>query len=380
MAIYFAQPKMEHFSLDKFIDEARRLPTISLNSAQSYQTMLDPMVEQVDIRLTALKNIDTLIGHNPLQLMYDNHRHHGIFMATVFHLNGYELLARTLIWVYRAYSSHGFSYDYFPQQLMAWQKAIEQLLPDNQNSGILGTYDWVLKNHETIIRLSETSDAPLPVTEQWVATKNSFLNSILEGDHRQSLTISRDYLEQTKSLQSLYMQIIQPAMYEVGHMWERAEISVAQEHLASAVVSRVLASVNSLSQNSLNRKGKVVITAAEGELHEIGAWMISDIFQLEGWEIRYLGANTPGKDVISLMESYLPDVLAISVTMPFNIMKVKSLTDKLRKDVRHTLLKVMVGGRVFIDNPELCNSINSDAFASNVDEATHLIRSWSRSV
>jgi methanogenic corrinoid protein MtbC1 len=44
-------------------------------------------------------------------------------------------------------------------------------------------------------------------------------------------------------------------------------------------------------------KGKAVITAAPNEFYEIGAWMISDILEFDGWEVRYLGANTPVNDL-----------------------------------------------------------------------------------
>jgi len=51
--------------------------------------------------------------------MYDNHLNHARFMANVFRFNAYTLLVKTVIWVYRSYHSHGFSFDYFPVELAA---------------------------------------------------------------------------------------------------------------------------------------------------------------------------------------------------------------------------------------------------------------------
>lgn len=371
---------MPDTSLHNFINLSRQLPTVPLQAVQEYHTKLIPLIEQVDTRLTAIEQITSLIGHNPLQMMYDNHKHHGYFMSTVFGVNGFELLARTLPWVYRAYSSHGFQYEYFQIELEAWKKAISSNLDESAQKEILEIYDWMIDKHDSIITLSKTNSDPIPIPEQWFEIKNSFMDALLDGDHRQCQNLAEQYLQETDSLKSFYMHIIQPAMYEIGQMWERAEISVAQEHLASAVVSRVVAGMSNPPPPPTKIKGRALITSAEGELHELGAWIVSDLFQYAGWEIRYLGANTPSVDLLELMESYLPNVLAISVTMPFNVMRVKKLINDIRKQKIHHSLKIMVGGRVFIDNPELRNSIGADSFASNVDEAGHQIDAWSNSV
>jgi len=63
--------------------------------------------------------VHRLIGYNPLRMMYDNHLNHARFMANVFRFNAYTLLVKTVIWVYRSYHSHGFSFDYFPVELAA---------------------------------------------------------------------------------------------------------------------------------------------------------------------------------------------------------------------------------------------------------------------
>ncbi len=119
-------------SLDSFADQAALLPSIPLESATSYQNCLPEMTAYVDEQLSKNPNILDLIGGNPLQMMHDNHRHHGAFMATVLTLGNYQLLARTLPWVYRAYHNRTFSFDYFPLELRHWIAAVEHFIPTDR--------------------------------------------------------------------------------------------------------------------------------------------------------------------------------------------------------------------------------------------------------
>jgi methanogenic corrinoid protein MtbC1 len=170
-------------------------------------------------------------------------------------------------------------------------------------------------------------------------------------------------------LQAFYLHIVQPVMYEIGRMWENAEISVAQEHLASAVVARVLAATGGSRIFTGYRKGRALVTTVQNEFHEIGAWMISDILEQDGWQVRYLGSNTPREDLLRMLDDYLPDLLAVSVTMAFNLDNLNSLLAEIRSNPLHGDMPVMIGGRVFLDSPELVADMNVHSFAHSLQEA-----------
>lgn len=363
--------------LAEILAEARDLPLVPLKGVSEYQGAGPEMIRLVDAELGENESLQVLIGNNPLQVMYDNHKHHWAFMATVFGISGYELLARTVPWVYRSYHSHGFSYDYFPVELNAWKRAIATYISEKSAGQILMIYDWILDKHDQMIELAELEDAgELPISESWLEDKDTFKRSLLEGNFTSCMDIAHAYINESARLKDFYLHIIQPSMYEIGLMWEKAEISVAQEHLASAVVSRILACVAGEVSHIPKEKGKAVITAAPGEFHEIGAWMVSDLLEQDGWQVSYLGANTPDQDLINLLEESLPDLLVLSVTMPFNLDRAKAIVAAVRENSIHRSMRILVGGRVFVDNPELEKVVGADGLAANLDEALRITRSW----
>ncbi|MCP3924396.1 MAG: hypothetical protein GY714_17615 [Desulfobacterales bacterium] len=77
-------------------------------------------------------------------------------------------------------------------------------------------------------------------------------------------------MNESHDIESYYLEIIQPLMYEVGILWGRGDISVAQEHLASANVLRVIATT-SLKLRPETKKGSIVITSAPNNFHKIDA-------------------------------------------------------------------------------------------------------------
>ena len=364
-------------SLDSFKDQTALLPSVPLEGATSYHNQLVEMTACVDEAMNKTANIRNLIGGNPLQMMHDNHRHHGAFMATVFTLGNYQLLAATLPWVYRAYHGRRFSFDYFPLELRCWIDAIEKFMDARQRAPIITIYQWMIDHHDTIIALSQQElEVLAPVDSAWLELKNEFRVAALRGDHRQCLKMATSRVKTPGDIIDFYLQVLQPALYEVGILWEKNKISVAQEHLASAIVTRVMATVNLVMIEPVKYHGRAVVAACANEYHEIGAMMIADILEMDKWDVCYLGANVPAGDLLDHLRMVKPDVLALSVTMAFNVIKVHDTVKQIRQDPTLAALKVVVGGRAFGADNDLWKQIGADACAGNLTEARQVLRSY----
>ncbi len=363
--------------MDQIIQEALCLPFVSLKSATAYHVNISDMLTYVNSKLTTTPDIYTIIGNNPLGIMYDNHKHHAAFMTTVFSISNYELLARTVPWVYRAYSAHGFQFDYFLIELKAWISANNEYLDKKAANEINVIYEWLISKHDNMIKIAQSDiDFSLPISEKWLELRNDFQSALLDGNHRRALELAQESIKKSSDVQNLYLHIIQPAMYEIGMMWEKAEISVAQEHLSSAIVGRIMASISMGRGEQVQSCGRAIVTASPNEFHEIGAWMIADTLEQDGWEVRYLGANMPKEDLMLFVKSFIPDLIAISVTMPFNLNYTKDVIMQIKSDDELRHIKVMVGGRVFNETPKLWELIGADGFAPNLEEAKYLAKRW----
>jgi methanogenic corrinoid protein MtbC1 len=108
-------------------------------------------------------------------------------------------------------------------------------------------------------------------------------------------------VEQALSLPSLhdaFFEVLAPALIDVGTRWEAGELTVAQEHLATSTVRAAMQRL--LADARADVRGVAVLACAPGEQHEIGLLMFAVLLRADGWQVAYLGADTPVVDAVEL--------------------------------------------------------------------------------
>lgn len=173
----------------------------------------------------------------------------------------------------------------------------------------------------------------------------AYLDALLIGDHRTCRSAVRELLDQNISMHELYVHLFQRSLYAVGELWERNEISVATEHLATAVTERVMAEAypKLFSQDYSGHKALVACPA--DEFHQIGAQMVADVFELNGWHGYFLGASTPMRDLLTMIEDKQPEMLALSISVSFNFSIMAKAIREIR--IQYSELPILVGGQAF---------------------------------
>ena len=114
-------------------------------------------------------------------------------------------------------------------------------------------------------------------------TEQEFINLLISGNRKLCSEFAKNYMSGGAQIEELYELILKKALYQVGELWETNKISVATEHLASAIVEAILNEFYStiISEKKINKT--VIVACVENEFHQIGIKMISDIFELNGW-------------------------------------------------------------------------------------------------
>lgn len=107
-----------------------------------------------------------------------------------------------------------------------------------------------------------------------------FLKSLLKGDKGECLHIVKTLLENNIAIRDLYVELFQKSMYKVGELWERNEISVAREHLATTITESLLSSTYPYIFTGEQTAKKAIISCAANEYHQLGGKMVADIFEL----------------------------------------------------------------------------------------------------
>jgi methanogenic corrinoid protein MtbC1 len=201
-----------------------------------------------------------------------------------------------------------------------------------------------------------------------------FTKAILEGDRVSAHQAAMKGLRSGASIPDLYVDVFQEALYEVGRSWASNHITVAEEHRATAIVQFVLARIYPLIQSSTGRRGPAVITGVQHELHQVGANMIADVLESDGWDVQFLGTNMPHEGILKAIEEHQAALLGISATMLYNVPYV----ERLIRDVRHRFgaqgPRIVVGGGAFRSSQDLYRQVDADLFAPDVRSALDIVR------
>lgn len=176
-----------------------------------------------------------------------------------------------------------------------------------------------------------------------------YLDALRAADGPGAYRIAADALGGGMSVPELYQRVIAPAMHEIGELWEKGALSVADEHLATALTNRVLAAVRPPVRVEAGTGGPVadgkrsaLLAAVEGEQHSLGLRMAADILEDAGFRTIYLGADVPTDALLQAVEAFSPDLLVIAATMPSLVPQLEAVASAVRSS--HPELELLIGG------------------------------------
>ncbi len=196
-----------------------------------------------------------------------------------------------------------------------------------------------------------------------------YLEPLLRGDRTACRGVIEEALQSGIPANSVYMHIVWPIMVEIEKLLRKGKISPTQEHLATRINRTIVDQLqNKLPRRPVKNK-KVVVCCTQEELQELGAQMLTDLFESDGWEVRFLGGGLTNDDVLEFINGYAPDILLIYGTTPKQAPDVRRLINTVKWVDAWPNLRVMVSGGLFNRAEGLWEEMEADMYAGTPDEA-----------
>lgn len=196
-----------------------------------------------------------------------------------------------------------------------------------------------------------------------------YLDALLRGERHIASHLILAAVSGGASVKDIYLHVFQRSQYEIGRLWQMNQVSVAQEHYCTAATQLIMSQLYPLIFATEKNGRTLVATCVGGDLHEIGVRMVSDFFEMEGWDTFYLGANVPLPSIVQTIVQRKADVVAISATIAYHTRKVADVITAIRANELARGVKVLVGGYTFNIAPDLWRQVGADGCAGNAEEA-----------
>jgi methanogenic corrinoid protein MtbC1 len=175
------------------------------------------------------------------------------------------------------------------------------------------------------------------------------------------------------SVPDLYRRVLQPAQYRVGELWQANQISVAREHLATAVTEAVMSEVAAAAPRAPSTGVGVLVACVEGELHDLGARMVADVLELDGFAVRFLGADVPTDSLLALIREEPPRLLVLSAAIPERLVQLREAVARVRQ-VYGSRIPIFIGGQIMDWVPDLARTLDVDLAARDALETLESAR------
>lgn len=140
---------------DDLFKSAAQLAQPSAEALAEFSHKSETLARELNDRFGKRNDIEQLIGAGNIEMMHDNHRNHLRFMVSLFTHYEPEALVETVLWVFRAYRSHGFKLTYWPAQLDNWVEIFKKELSPGCFKEIYPFYHWMIVNNPSFAMLSD---------------------------------------------------------------------------------------------------------------------------------------------------------------------------------------------------------------------------------
>ena len=194
---------------------------------------------------------------------------------------------------------------------------------------------------------------------------DAFIALLEENDREGAVAFTLGLLERGEAtLPELYEEILAPALNRIEVPRSTEDELIWREHLQSAIVQAVMGACWPfvLSQRQTyglpGKNTRVLLVAPEEEYHEIGIRMGMDFYALLGYEVVYIGCNTPRDTLLNAVKALRPDLVSISVTNYLNLAQLPAIISALK--ARKPAPRVYIAGSALARTGKSAHDFGAD--------------------
>jgi len=212
------------------------------------------------------------------------------------------------------------------------------------------------------------------LTEPIVNTDLSreYLKPLLEGDRVACRGVVDQAATAGISPLDLLTQLVWPTMELLQTLYREDQITISQLNLATRLNRSLTDQIcGKLPQGELKNR-KVLIFCGNDEPEELGGQICAELFESDGWTVRFAGGGVPEDEVLNLIGEFRPDLLIMFATLPSNVPAVRKLIDYLRDVNSCPDMQVMCCGGIYKRAEGLAEEIGADLYAPDASQAVQV--------
>ncbi len=196
-----------------------------------------------------------------------------------------------------------------------------------------------------------------------------YVEALTAGDREIARRVIDTALEDGSSAHELLSQLIWPTMESLQGLYREDRISISSLNMATRLNRSITDQLCARLTRAASNGKKVLIFCGNDEPEELGGQICADLFESDGWEVKFAGGGVPEDEVLQLIGNVRPDLLVMFGTLPNGVPQVRKLIDYLRDVNSCPDMQIMCCGGIYKRAEGLAEEIGADLYAPDADEA-----------
>ena len=210
-------------------------------------------------------------------------------------------------------------------------------------------------------RAAATAVSPSLAGDRLDALRDAWLTACLAFDRQKA----EQALAQAFALfpaDQVCLELLQKGMAILGQGWERGEVTIQQEHFASALTIHRLEMLLSAAPPPI-RPERILIACATEDHHTFSPMLLTYLLRFQGWDVIYLGANVPAVEFEVTVSQIQPDLVIVSAQRLYTAATLMDVASALHKQG----VMLAFGGQIFNYTPALRDLIPGNFLGATLD-------------
>lgn len=191
------------------------------------------------------------------------------------------------------------------------------------------------------------------------------------------VTVASSYIEglcvQGLSLESIFLDLLSPSARLLGKLWEEDICDFTDVTIALSRLQQLLRELGKTFEveGEIERapvRRSALLMACPGDQHTFGVFIVQEFFRRAGWEVAG-GAVGSFDELLGMVKNERYDVVGLSVSNEASVEALEAMIQRIRKVALSPGIRVLVGGRFFLEHPECVTRVGADATAEDGRQA-----------
>lgn len=201
--------------------------------------------------------------------------------------------------------------------------------------------------------------------------RNRFEVIVLYSDTFDCFSFVSALRERGVSLPDIYLGLFQPVAEHLGQRWEEDSLSFVEVTRAIGLMQTLVRTLGAdgKTPHPIDAAHRIALASPSNEQHALGMLIVSQLFEMEGWEVEGGSQLVAGQPLNNLVHDEWFGVVGLSASSEESARRLKSVIDDLRQASVNESISVIVGGQGFANHPELSDEVGADGLATDAMDA-----------